>query len=571
MKTLRLAPVALAAITATSAFGFDHNDDAVASRTQFGPASDFANLPATLSRPTGITVGDTQGPTTYTSVNIVSNVGSHYKQFDVKWDQTKAQVDALAANSAFRIQDVEVYRKSGVKRYAVLAYGVSTDPAQTKWFDERTLDQLKADLDAYDGRLLDLDVAYVDGVALFSGVMPKNTGDDAIGWYWKTNITWEEVGQFVGDHDTRLVDLCQRPNGRYAAVFWTDHAGAYRYFGERTFDSALKSAAYYGMRIQSMNLTYVNGQARYSGVLVNTKNALTRKIGSLMRQTTDGDVGCYLRRLATPNVSQAVLADLQEDSLFHPSSTNKVFFHATAIWNTPTLQLGTRLIPVWDDHTNPDHSNDVSTPTLLPNVLNLMMMNSNNPRANACLDFFTPNGIEAVIQNNFGVSNRTQFTSRYGVQAPYTSPTPSTTTLTDLGMVYERVRTQFSAAKLAFFRANMLNQNNAGSNNGINAMVQQERASLGLTTPQWDAWRATAGWTAKAGSNSDPVTDFTGFSSIAGWFQLPFRSRTGTVVNQEYVFGNWLNGAKNLNTLGSWNTAAELLRDEVRASMMTFK
>lgn len=570
MKTLRLGTAALVAIAATSAFAFDHNDDAVVSGTRTDYVTEFANFQAAQVRPTSISARETQGTTTYMTVNLVVNQGTHYKPYQFKWDQTKAQVDALAADG-YRIQDVEVYRKNGVKMYSVLAFSQTTDPAPTKWFQERTLDQLKADLAAYDGRLLDLDIASVDGEALFSGVMRKNTGDDQIGWYWKTNITWEEVGEFISDHDTRLVDLCQRPNGRYAAVFWTDHAGGYRYFGERTLNSALKSAAYYGMRIQNMNLTYVDGQPRYSGILINTKNALTRKIGSLMRQTTDGDVGCYLRRIQTPTVSGSVLADLQEDAMFHPSSTNKVFFHATAIWNTPTNQLNSRTIPVWNDHTNPDHSNDTSTPTALPNVLNLMMMNSNNPRANACLDFFTPAGIEATIQNNFGVSNKTRFTSRYGVQAPYTSPTPSTTTLEDLGKVYETVRTQFSATKLTFFRSNMINQSNGSTTSGINWMILQERTAAGLTNAQWNSWRATAAWTAKAGSNSDPDTGFGGYSSVAGWIQLPFRNVRGTVVNQEDVFGNWLNAAKNKNTLGSWNTAAELLRDEVRASMATFK
>jgi hypothetical protein len=92
--------------------------------------TEFENLQAQQYRPTSISAHDVQGPTTYMSVNLVHNVGTHHKSYQFKWDQTKAQVNALAADG-YRIQDVEVYRKNGVKMYAVLAFNQTSRTSPT--------------------------------------------------------------------------------------------------------------------------------------------------------------------------------------------------------------------------------------------------------------------------------------------------------------------------------------------------------------------------------------------------------------------------------------------------------
>lgn len=563
MKTIRISTAALATLAATSAFAFDHNDDATGSVIRTDNES-WANAMRTAGyRPTSIYALRNQPDETKLTATWIENTGSHNKSFLYRYDQTKAQVDAIVADG-YRIQDVAVYRKNNVKMYAVLAFSSASDPAQTKWFDELTQAQLSAALTSYQGRLLDYDAHMVGNEIRFSGVMRKNTGDDQIGWwYTPSGATWEEVGGIISDKKTRLVDLCQLPNGKYYAAFWTDNAGAYRYFGQRTYQSMLKSAAYYGMRVQSLSHEFVNGESRYSGVLVNTKNALTKKVGNWVRNRTDGDCGLYLRRVGGP-----VMADLQESTSFYPSSTMKVFMHAYAIWNTPQANLMTRQIPVWNDHDDLDHTGDSFTNTALPNVLGPMMWNSSNQMANTCIDFWGANNIVNFCRNTLGASSATQINHMIGIGRPYSGDTFNSTTLVDLGKVYENVNSLYGSVKLNFFKTYMLND---GNSNGIDGPAGDAKALYGLTDSQWSSWRSRYAWHAKAGSNPCPGEDFDGYTSVGGYLTLPFKAADGTITLRNYVFGAWINDAKVKNDAGAWAPAAELIRDEVYASVASFK
>jgi hypothetical protein len=563
MKTIRTSFAALAAVAATSAFAFDHNDAPTESTVRTDPESMLQPLRLASMRPTSITANRVQPSETKVTAAWVINTGSHYKSYIYRYDQNAAQLNALAGDG-YRIQDVAVYRKNGVKMYAVLAFSAASDPAQTKWFDELTSAQLSAQLSSYQGRLLDYDAHMVGNEIRFSGVMRKNTGDDQMGWWYTPGgATWEQVGEIISDKKTRLVDLCQLPNGKYYAAFWTDQAGNYRYFGQRSYQSMMKFAAYYGMRVQSVSHEFVNGESRYSGVLVNNKNALTRKVGSWMRSRTDGDIGLYLRRVDGP-----VMADLQEDTSFYPSSTMKVFMHAYAIWNTPQANLATRQIPVWNDHDDLDHSGDSFTNTALPNVLGPMMLNSSNQMANTCIDFWGANTITSFCRTTLGASTKTQINHLLGLGRPYSGDTFNSTTLVDLGNVYENVNSLYGTTKLNFFRSNMLNDANS---NGIDSAATDARTALGITNTQWNAWRSNYAWHAKAGSNPHPTLDISGYSSAAGYLTLPFRNASGAVTLRNYVFGVWINDAKTTNSAGAWGSATELIRDEVEASLASFK
>ncbi|MGV3614279.1 MAG: hypothetical protein ACO1SV_02985 [Fimbriimonas sp.] len=565
MNIARVSTAALAALAATSAFAFDHNDDATISFIATDPESMLNARRISGMRPTSISANRHQPSETKVTATWVNNVGTHNKAYLYRYDQTAAQINALAADG-YRVQDVEGYVKDGetTKKFAVLFFRADSDPAQTKWFDNLTQAQLYAQLSSYQGRLLDLDAYTVGNEVRFTGVMRKNTGDDAMGWWWTPNgATWEQVGEIISDKKTRLVDLCQLPNGKYYAAYWSDGAGAYRYFGQRTWASMQKSAAYYGMRVQSISHEFVNGESRYSGVMVNTKNALTRRVGSWLRSRTDGDVGAYLRQVDGP-----VLADLQENTSFYPSSTMKVFMHARAISATAESQLGTREIPVWVDHNDTDHAGDTFTNTPLPAVLWPMMWDSSNQMANTCLDFWGMQGTENYIRSAFGVSDDTQINHFLGIGRPYSGSTFNSATLIDLGRVYEGVNKSFSTTRLNFFRTQMINDANS---NGIDGPAGEYRTSLGITDSQWSAWRARYQWHAKAGSNEHPSGLWNGYSSIAGHITLPFKSPSGTITTRRYVFGAWVNGADVKNDANPWDAGAELVRDEVRASLLSFK
>lgn len=564
MKTIRIFTAALAALAASSAFAFDFNDDEAQWTTENCPEP-YIFSPRNMGfRPTSISADREQTGTTMVTASWVANTGTHKKTFVYLTDQTAAQLNAIAADG-YRIQDVAVYRKDNVKKYAVLAFSAASDPAPTQWFDELTQAQLATALSSYQGRLLDFDAQMVGNEVRFSGVMRKNTGGDQIGWWYTPGgATWEQIGDVIESKKTRLVDLCRLPNGKYYAAYWTDYAGGFKFFGDATLAQMYKGANRNGMRVQSLSHRMVNGQPRYSGVLVHTEDPLTRKVGNWMRARTDGDIGIYLRRIDGP-----VMADLQEDLSFYPSSTMKVFMHAYAIWNTPQADLMTRQIPVWNDHNDLDHTGDTFTNTPLPQVLGPMMWNSSNQMANTCIDFWGANNIVNFCRNTLGASSKTQINHLIGIGRPYSGDTFNSTTLVDLGNVYENVNGKYGATKLNFFKTYMLNDVNS---NGMDAAANDARTALGITNAQWNAWRTSYSWHAKAGSNPCPGKDFNGYSSVGGYLTLPFKdATTGRITVRKYVFGTWVNDAKEINDAGAWASATELIRDEVTASLASFK
>ncbi|MGV3614280.1 MAG: hypothetical protein ACO1SV_02990 [Fimbriimonas sp.] len=565
MKTIRLTLAALALTTCASALAFDYNDDPVRATYQVHLGTNFNGFSGGGLRPTGIWANPAMPETTSIMVPMVWNEGTHAKSFVTRCDQTAAQVNAIAADG-FRIQDLAAYRKNGVKMYAVLAYHQSGDPAQTKWFDELTSAQLSAQLSSYQGRLLDLDANVVNGETRFSGVMRKNTGDDQIGWYWTPNAsTMGAITQFAQTTKARIVDLSPMPNGLYHAVLWKDDQNTMGYlpFTSETFQDLSKKTEYLGMRIQCVSGVKVDGIWRYSGIMIPNKSLLTRKVGAWMRSRTDGDVGLYLRQVDGP-----VLADLQENTSFYPSSTMKVFMHAKAVSATPVANLMTFKMPTWADHNDPDHAGDTFTWTPLPQVLGPMMWNSSNEMANNVLSYYGTNGTENYVRNTFKLSGNTQINHYLGIGRPYSGNTFNSTTLVDLGKVYEGVHKQFEPARLDFFRKYMLNDANS---DGMDAPAIELRESLQITDAQWSAWRPYYTWEAKAGSNSHPTVDISGYSSAAGHMSLPFKNIHGRVEVRKYVFGVWINGAETTNAAGAWGSSRELIRDLVRESLLSFK
>lgn len=568
MKSLKFGTAALAALTAGSALAFEFNDDATI------PKMDEATYTWSLAadqdgfRPTSIWVETDQPDPAFSGVSWVTNSGSHYKPYIWRMDQTAADLNAIEAGG-YRIQDVAVYRtRKGVKKYGVLAFSNTTDPAPTKWFDELTQAQLSDALASYQGRLLDYDAAEVNGVVRFSGVMRKNTGDDKVGWWYTGGaVTWKEIQNIIATKKTRLVDVCQLPNEKYHAAFWTDGAGPSHPFTELTYEEMMELAAQLGMRVQTFcrRFDFQTIDVRYSGVLVNTKNPLTRKVGNWMRARTDGKVGFSLRRIGGP-----VMADLKEETLFYPGGTMNVFFHAFAIADTPTAQLNTRLLPVWKDHDDFDHKGDTFTYTALPNVLRPMMLNSSDQMANTCFEFWLPHTIVDFCRNTLGASEGTYINHYFDKGVPYVHDSfpLSATTLTDLGNVYENVNGSYSPAKLGFFRANMLNDANS---DGLDAVALDARATLGISNLDWNNWRKGYHWHAKGGSDHRPGTNFNGYSSVAGYLTLPFKNANGTITSRKYVFGTWVNDAKVKNDASAWAAATELIRDEVTASLASFK
>lgn len=552
MKTQKLFFALAAFAVCASAGAYDFNDNAVNSVTRTDPVSDIPAIKSSGWRPTSISVDSAFLGETRITGTWVQNAATHYKPYLFQWDLTEAQVDTIEANG-WHIEDVEVYRKAGVKRFAVLAYSPSYQPNDTKWFQELTSTQLKSLYDSWSGRIADLDVMLVGGVNRYSGVLRKNTGAYRKGWYWHTAIAFNDIAPFLEDKGARVVDISQRTDGLYTVAYWTDSA-TYRYVSARSYDGIKSVADYYGYRIQNISQTTRSGDEYWTGVIVNTKNTQTRAIGDRLRSTSDGNVGAYLREVDGPT-----FVNLQQNALFYPASTMKIFMHVNAVWLTPTANLQTRTIPVWDNHTSNNHNGQTPTYTELPLVLQPMMVPSSNQMANACLDFWGMGNIEATMRSTFGMSNDTQLRSKLGLGGPNSLSSFTETTLSDFGLVYENAMKKITGTKRTFLRDNMISH---ASSTAFDAVAIQERNKLGVSVPNYNAWKARREWLAKAGG-------ITGYTSIAGWMRLPFKNAAG-ITFRDYVFGLFKDDYTQ-NTESVWTSSPEMMRTQINQSLATYK
>jgi hypothetical protein len=105
--------------------------------------------------------------------------------------------------------------------------------------------------------------------------------------------------------------------------------------------------------------------------------------------------------------------------------------------------------------------------------------------------------------------------------------------------------------------------------NRLNAVIVQEAASLGLSAAKRDQFIAETRIAYKAGGYSINGLHYT---IINGWVQLPFKNGSQPVP-RDYVTGVFAEKGTNLdnNRNAVSEAASELLREEIRAAMLTWR
>jgi len=124
--------------------------------------------------------------------------------------------------------------------------------------------------------------------------MIADTGSDARGWWWYVNATPGDLVNHLNANSARLIDLDIDPaTGNYNAVMTTCPSTCplwWWYVGVKTSD-LLNIAAQDGARIIDANSVGGCGDRCWSFILINNSNAITSRVGQMLRGTTDGDGG----------------------------------------------------------------------------------------------------------------------------------------------------------------------------------------------------------------------------------------------------------------------------------------
>jgi Beta-lactamase len=157
--------------------------------------------------------------TSYT-VTYVRNSGSYAKQWwwYVGIDANALSAD-LAANNA-RLISLKAYDVGGGNiRFAVAMISNSGADAKTWWYYFGQTAADIADLSRANGARLAALQSYVsNGRTLYSAIMIANTGADAKGWWWYSNVSPKIIDASIASNNARLIDLTPAGDGNFNAV-----------------------------------------------------------------------------------------------------------------------------------------------------------------------------------------------------------------------------------------------------------------------------------------------------------------------------------------------------------------
>lgn len=119
---------------------------------------------------------------------------------------TAAELTALVGQG-YRIHDLEVSSATPLEFSAVLVRNTGPYQRAWRWWSGRTAAQLSADVQAFGGRLIDVE-PYYDGVNLrYAGVAVHNSGTAQKTWFLFTSTSTASLATHLSAQNTRIVDL----------------------------------------------------------------------------------------------------------------------------------------------------------------------------------------------------------------------------------------------------------------------------------------------------------------------------------------------------------------------------
>jgi hypothetical protein len=519
------------------------------------------------------------------TVAFVSNTGTYAKGWNWLYDATPAAAFDFANNNNNRPVVVDAYEiaPGDVRVAMVYVFNTGAD-AKAWWFYPAVLgSNIGSTAAGNNARLTQISRYTTGGQTYFALIMIANTGADQKVWWYYYGHTTAEIDGYVAANNARLTDLdYDAGSGTYSAIMESCASGCpeWWYWWGLTEQGVNDVVAQQTARVIDVHRC---GASCFTVVLLIDANAITTRVGNLLRDGTAGTgatTGLYLKR-----VGGSVLASMEAGYVYEPASAIKIGPATLAITR---VQAGTAHLTDQIPH-NTDGPNSCPSPgsfsgtESLQTGLQEMMRHSDNART---LEVITWEGGNSVV-NNF-MQNTVGMTDSSINQIIGCVNPPDTYTLADAGLIYEQVAdgtlldaahksTLFSVmAGKAEYAAEGYDFIGIWTTDFDNFLAQEAPPQMSAANKAW--WKTQANEAAKAGGYvickstcSDVVEDI----DVTGWVSLPFCSGF-TVTPHEFVFGmfisnaedtSWFNGKTTKADTAFGATKAEVLREQVRASL----
>ena len=461
-----------------------------------------------------------------------------------------------------------------VRFFAVMIPNTGADAKSWYFYKDQTTAQLTALWQADNARITQVNSYDESGTKLYDAVMIANTGTDARSWEWWVNANTSYVSGRISATGFRLTDMdIDASTGNFNVILTSCPGGCplwWWWVGVPT-SSLLNFAAQDGARIIDANSIPGCGDRCWSFILINDSNAITSRVGEMLRSQTDGTVGLYLKQVGGP-----VLANLMDGTAFEPASAIKV---VTNLYTMRQIQAGSVSLSTLITRYLPPASGSCpgNTPNGTENIntaVREMMWHSDNTRTRELNDYFGTANVNTMASALGMVHTAILHIIGCG------GPVPDQTTLDDLALLYEGVaNTTFVDAA----HRDMMFSHMAGKaefqtdgydwthlwDTDIPNMIKQEAPpfvhQLDLKTYQNQMDLAY-----KAGNYNlcanQACTSLIYDIAISGWVKIPFCDAGGP---RQFAFGTFINTATNLtNASAAFNsTKAELLREQIHAGL----
>lgn len=515
-------------------------------------------------------------PYAFTAV-YVPNTGSYAKSWWILVDVTPASLLAFVVSNNARIVVLKAFDDpaGSVRFFAVMISNTGADAKGWWFYQGKTVAELTTLWQNNKARITQVNSYVKGGFTFYDAVMISNTGADARGWWWYINANVTDLSSHLSTNNARLTDLDIDPaTGNYNAVMLSCSTGCpmWWWYVNVPTSNLLNLASQDGARIIDANSVSGCGDRCWSFILINNSNAITSRVGEMMRSGTDGTVGLYLKQVGGP-----VLANLMDSVAFEPASAIKV---VTNLYTMRQIQAKTvtlaTLVPKFlpPPPGNSCPGNSVSGTESIDTAVREMMWHSDNTRTRELNDYFGTTNIN-LMANSLGLVH-TSINHVVGCGGPIANQT----TLDDLGLLYQGVaKTTFVDAT----RRNLFFSHMAGKaqfkvegydwtglwSTDLPKIIKQE-APINYKQSYLDYYLSQMDLAYKAGNynlcTTVACTSLIYDIAISGWVKIPFCDATGP---RQFVFGTFINQATNLtNASNVFNsTKTELLREQIHAGL----
>ncbi len=470
-----------------------------------------------------------------------------------------------------RLIDIERYVVGDQTRWAVVMVPNVGDQQKAWWYYAGLrAEAISSYLETNQARLVDIESYDTAEGRRYAVIMIANAGDDATPWGWFYNVDLATLTDYMDQNGMRLLEFEVRDPSAptFDAVmvplsFHTPHTWWWYYnvTADRLADLTRQAAS----RITDLDTYLVDGERRFSAVLLNNANDLTVAAGEALQWGSDGWTGAYLKEVDGPT-----LAYLQPDFVFEPASTIKAIHHLHAMRSVMAGQSSLGQPVTYSE--NYSGSCPVGgapfTTQSLQETLRRMMVNSDNAATEGITQLYGQGDIEQTAQLIAQMAS-TELNHTLGCAAGALSD-PNRLTLRDAGRLYEGVQTLdlLDQPRRDTFYALMQNQDTPAPwwfTNILRGTIDQVAGDLGLPDQiADDYWEATLTAWKPGGYTLNGLA----YTSVAGVVSLP-RCTSGPMTDRtHYVFGIFVEGAADGTSLARIQAACPVLfRDLIAAEM----